>query len=72
MSNVKTISDYSDTSSPKKIRRKDPEEEFANLMVRLPTINPEDKGPKINYTDGISSEHIERLRKESTNRIIAK
>ena len=72
MSNIKNISDFSETSSPKRNRRKEPEEAFADLIVRLPSLDPEDKGPKINYTDGLTNEHIELLRKESTNRINAK
>lgn len=59
-------------SSPKKARRAEPEEEFANSIVKLPKMNPEDKGPKIEYKDGITADDIEKLRKESTNRIKAK
>ena len=72
ISNVKTISDYSDTASPKKYKRNETDKELENLMIRLPTMDPEDKGPKINYTDGITKDHIEKLRKESVNRILAK
>lgn len=48
------------------------EEQYASALVRLPTIKPEDKGPNIEYNDGISTEELDRLRKESTNRINAR
>lgn len=69
---LRTTSDYSDVSSPKKTRIREMENSFDNFMVRLPSTDPEEKGPQIQYTDGISNEHIDRLRKESTNRIQAK
>lgn len=62
---------YSDSSirSTKKSRRQDPEEEFASRIVKLPKTNPLEKGPKITYSDALSYDQIDRLRKESTNRI---
>ena len=66
--------DYSDSSysSPKKRRHIEPQEEFSHSFVRLPKVDPNDKGPKIEYDDGLSPRHIDRLRKESTNRIKAR
>lgn len=71
---LRNRSEYSDASprSPKKMRVATNEELFAHAMVKLPEMKPEDKGPKITYNDGITSEQLDRLRRESTNRIQAK
>jgi len=71
---LRNKSEFSDTtySSPKKKNKPEPEEEFAHAIVKLPKINPEDKGPQIKYNDGLTNEYIDRIRKESTNRIKAK
>ena len=48
------------------------EEQYGDILQRLPSDDFQEKGPKITYNDGISAEQLERMRKESTNRLNAR
>ena len=66
------LQNYHTKNSPKKAKQLTFQEEFGDIIKRLPSIDPNHKGPKITYDDGISNDELERLRKESNNRVNAR